>query len=188
MGKSASGKDKMYELLIESCPFLHPLVIYTTRPIRTGEEDGVQYHFIDRDFLDRKSEEGKIIESRDYNTVMGVWTYCTIDDGTFKSGGPDLIAIGTLESYGKVRDYYGHDNVIPIYIETEDGERLERAIKRERKQEAPNFLEVCRRFIADSEDFSEENLEKYGITKRFGNNGTKEECLSEITEYILSLI
>ena len=50
------------------------------------------------------------------------------------------------------------------------------------------YQDNLRRFIADSEDFSEENLEKYGITKRFGNNGTKEECLSEITEYILSLI
>ena len=184
IGKSASGKDKIYKLLLEKCPFLKPLVIYTTRPVRSGEEDGVQYHFVDREYLDEMEKKGRVIESRDYNTVMGVWTYCTIDDGVFKSGGPDIIAIGTLESYDKIRKYYGSENVIPLYIETEDGIRLERAIKRERKQEQPNFTEVCRRFLADSEDFSEENLKKCGITKRFCNNGTIEECLEEIAGYI----
>ena len=185
MGKSASGKDKMYKLLLENDTGLRPLVIYTTRPMRAGEEDGRQYHFVDREFIARMEAEGKVIESRDYNTVMGVWTYCTIDDGSVGES-TDLIAIGTLESYRKVREYYGDERVVPIYIETEDGTRLERAIKRERKQEEPNFLEVCRRFIADSEDFSEENLERYGITKRFENNGTIEECLEEISEYIKS--
>ncbi len=37
MGKSASGKDHIYEHLIQETAFdLKPLVLYTTRPIRSG--------------------------------------------------------------------------------------------------------------------------------------------------------
>ena len=72
----------------------------------------------------------------------------------------DYLAIGTLVSYEKLKNWYGKERVVPIYIQTEDSIRLERAIRRERKQEKPNYEEVCRRFLADSRDFSEENLEE----------------------------
>ena len=61
----------------------------------------------------------------------------------------------------------------------EDGLRLIRAIERERKQEEPGFEEVCRRFLGDSREFSEENLKAAGITRRFQNNEL-DQCLKEI--------
>lgn len=45
--------------------------------------------------------------------------------------------------------------------------RLARALDRERSQIKPNYDEMCRRFLADSADFSEENLEKAGIKSVF---------------------
>lgn len=45
-----------------------------------------------------------------------------------------------------------------IYIEVEDGERLARALHREGKQEEPRYEEMCRRFLADQVDFSEEKI------------------------------
>ena len=54
--------------------------------------------------------------------------------------------IGTLESYEKIKEYYGEDNVYPIYIEVDDETRIERALKREKKQPEPKFQEMCRRF------------------------------------------
>ena len=46
MGKSASGKDRIYSLLVENKELnLKKLILYTTRPIRAGEEEGVQYYF-----------------------------------------------------------------------------------------------------------------------------------------------
>ena len=95
------------------------------------------------------------------------------------------MGIGTLESYVKMREYYGKENVCPVYIEVEDGERLARALKRERGQEIPRYEEMCRRFLADSEDFSEENIAKAGITRRFSNNGELEDCISEVKSAIL---
>ena len=48
MGKSASGKDHIYEHLLKETSFdLKPLVLYTTRPIRSGEQDGREYFFVD---------------------------------------------------------------------------------------------------------------------------------------------
>ena len=93
---------------------------------------------------------------------------------------------GTLESYNAVRKYFVNNekvNLIPIYIEVDDGVRLERALKREREQENPKYEELCRRFLADSKDFSEEKIKESGITKRFQNNNI-EECVQEIIEYI----
>ena len=86
-----------------------------------------------------------------------------------------------------MRDYYGEDRVCPIYVEVETGERLERAVKRERKQENPRYAELCRRFLADEEDFKEENIKKLNINKRFLNE-TLEDCVSEIKKYIYSQI
>ena len=52
MGKSSSGKDTIYEnLLGREGLSLHPLIMYTTRPIRAGETDGVQYHFVTEEQL-----------------------------------------------------------------------------------------------------------------------------------------
>ena len=42
---------------------------------------------------------------------------------------------------------------------------------------------MCRRFLADEEDFSEENIRKYGIVKRYINDNFNI-CLKEITEDI----
>ncbi len=57
--------------------------------------------------------------------------------------------------------------MIPIYVEVDDRERLLRSIERERCQEMPKYKEVCRRFLADEEDFKEENLLRCGIDTRF---------------------
>ena len=82
-----------------------------------------------------------------------------------------------------MRLYFGKDRLVPVYIEVEDGERLSRALMRERQQSEPKYSEMCRRFLADQEDFSEENLENAGIIRRFQNNNM-EECIQEIQMYL----
>ena len=84
--------------------------------------------------------------------MYGDWKYATIDDGQIHLTGSDYLMIGTLESYMKMKAYYGQENLVPLYIEVEDGERLMRAIARERQQEHPGYEEVCRRFLADQKD------------------------------------
>lgn len=189
MGKSASGKDKIYKNILENNELdLKELVLYTTRPIRHGEEDGKQYFFVNDKELNTLREAGKIIEERSYQTVHGIWTYFTADNGTLDLTANNYAGIGTLESYGQMRQHYGADTVIPVYIEVEDGLRLERALKRERKQPRPRYQELCRRFLADSEDFSEENISRFKIVQRFSNDGTFEDCLKEVEDFIKSML
>ena len=183
MGKSASGKDSIYRRLKDIMPALHSYVMYTTRPMREGEKDGVSYHFIDPQRLEEAKSEGRLIESRTYETVCGPWTYATIDDGQLELECGDYLMPATIESYEALKKYYGAECVLPIYIEIDDGERLCRAVERERKESQPKYKELCRRFIADSEDFSEDRLRKAGITRRFVNDDL-DRCVSEIAMFI----
>lgn len=179
MGKSSSGKDTIFKELQKSFPGIKVVTLYTTRPIRDGESDGVEYFFVSEDTLEIYVKKEKVIELRSYNTIHGAWKYATIDDGQVNLRESDYLMIGTLESYVQVRKYYGEENVIPIYLEVEDGERLSRALHRERQQDKPRYTELCRRFLSDTEDFSEENLRKAGITRRYYNND-KIRCIEEI--------
>ena len=184
LGKSCSGKDTIFRYLKEKKELnLKTVVGYTTRPMRVGEENGKEYFFVDRDELEKLKGEGKIIECRDYNTVYGIWSYFTVDDGQINLGKGNYLYIGTLQSYMEMTKYYGDDVVVPLYIEVETGERLSRAVKREREQSNPKYTELCRRFIADEEDFKEENIRKAGINKRYINSDL-DKCISEIVETI----
>lgn len=184
MGKSATGKDTIYQkLLYENALQLKRIIPYTTRSIREGEEDGREYHFCTENDCKRMETEGKIVELRSYHTVHGIWKYFTVNDGTIQLAKDNYLLIGTLEAYVKIRDYFGPEHVVPIYIEVEDGERLSRALSREKEQESPKYEEMCRRFLADAKDFSEENLEKAGINKRFENRSLRT-TLEQVEEYI----
>lgn len=186
IGKSASGKDSIFKYLREDQTLeLKTVVGYTTRPIRNGEQDGVEYFFVSDERFESLKEDGKIIEYRTYQTINGPWNYFTVNDGQIELSKSDYLFINTLEAYNQIRKYFGEDKVIPIYIEVEDGERLSRALNREKKQITPNYAEVCRRFLADSEDFSEEKIRESGIEVRFINDD-KEECIEEIKKYIIN--
>ena len=180
LGKSATGKDTLYKEILKRRPKLRTVTMYTTRPIREGETDGVEYFFTDREELERRLASGKVIESRTYQTIAGPWTYYTVDDGQFNVADDEYcLMIGTLESYEKMCTYFEAGKMVPVYIEVPDGIRLLRAVKREENQKKPNYREVCRRYLADEKDFSEENLERLGITKRYQNTDM-EMCLEEI--------
>ena len=184
MGKSSSGKDTIFEKIIQKKELeLHQIVLYTTRPARANETDGVQYHFVDESRLLELQKAGKVIELRAYQVVGGVWKYFTVDDEQTDLKNKNYLAIGTLVYYKKLRDYYGEEKLVPIYIEVENGERLARALERERGQNQPNYDELCRRFLADNADFSEENLTRAGIKKRFQNKELQK-CVEEITVFI----
>lgn len=185
MGKSSSGKDTMFKKLIEDNALgLKTIVGYTTRPMREGETEGVEYHFIDEQALSRLQNEGRIIELRSYDTVYGVWKYLTVDDDQINLKGDDkYLLIGTLESYERVRSYFGKDKLVPLYITVDDGVRLQRALDRERVQDKPRYAELCRRFLADEADFSMENIYRCEIDRAYENDDL-DRCYNEIRNTI----
>ncbi|MDD3204863.1 MAG: guanylate kinase [Lachnospiraceae bacterium] len=184
MGKSSSGKDTIYKLLLEKKELnLKTIVLYTTRPIRIGETAGVEYHFVSEDDLRDIEESGKLIELRAYNTFHGVWKYFTVADNQIDLERNDYLIIGTLESYNKTKKYYGEKYLVPIMIDLDDGIRLQRALDREKIQENPKYQEMCRRYLADDADFSEDKVKEANIT-RFFYNDDLEKCLKEIIQYM----
>ena len=185
MGKSSSGKDTIYKKLLQNSELkLRRIVSYTTRPIREGEREGIEYHFTDVERMHLLEEQGKIIECRAYDTIHGIWYYYMVKDSQIDLTNKDYLVIGTLESYIKIRDYFGINKVVPIYIDLDDGERLTRALEREKTQREPKYEELCRRFLADCQDFSCDKLKEAGITK-FYINDNLEKCLNEIEQDIL---
>ena len=186
MGKSSSGKDTIYNKLLQNKKLnLQKIVLYTTRPIRAGEENGIHYYYVDEKKTDELIKAGKVIELRAYDTFYGVWKYFTVCDDQIDLEKSDYLMIGTIESFQKTKAYFGSERVVPIMIELDDGVRLQRALDRERREEHPRYEEMCRRFLADSIDFSPEKKKEAGIEKEFYNQNL-EECLCEIEAYILS--
>lgn len=187
LGKSSSGKDAIFRnLMSDDSLGLKKVVIYTTRPMREGEKDGVQYFFSDKKGYEELLKSRKIIEERKYDTVYGEWIYFTVDDGQIDLSDGNYLIIGTIDSLMSISEYYGSEYVIPILINTDDGIRLQRALKRELKQAEPKYAEMCRRFLADEEDFSEERKAMAKITRVFNNNDAIEDCINEIKDYIIS--
>jgi len=186
MGKSSSGKDTIYRRIKENSELLLQSIIpYTTRPIRDGETEGVSYHFVNEEQYKDMENRNVIVESRTYHTIHGDWKYFSVNDESINLEEYSYIAIGVLESFVSFRNYYGADNVVPIMVWVDDGERLARALSRERSQENPKYKEMCRRFIADTEDFAEEKIKDAGIKaeNRF-ENVDLDECVAKIVDYI----
>lgn len=184
MGKSGSGKDTIYKKLLEENDFLDAYIMYTTRPIRSNEVNGVNYNYISNEKLEFFKSSGLIMESRSYKVANGdIWTYATIYDNQFL-GENDLVGIGTLESYNFFQEKYGEFlELIPIYINVDDEIRKQRLFLRESKLEKPDYEEINRRIEADKIDFSFENLRLSGVNLFFENDNL-DKCISSINEYI----
>ena len=188
IGKSSTGKDTIYKRILERQDLpLHQIVSYTTRPIRAGEVEGIEYHFCTQEEKNALLASGKVIEIRSYDTCHGRWDYFTVDDGQIDLENYNYFIIGTIESFVKIRDYFTDDAVIPIYIEVEDGIRLQRALQREMSQTNPKYEEMCRRFLADANDFSEEKRREARITRIFYNkeiHQTEEEIVAYMKTFL----
>ncbi len=185
MGKSAVGKDTIYQKLLGQFPMLHRLVPYTTRPQRQGEEEGREYHFVREEQFLLLRESGRMIEERAYQTAKGIWRYGSVAEAGAEAF--SWLGIGTLESYQKFSAYFGRECMVPLYLEVETGERLWRSLRREQKEVEPCYPELVRRFQADEADYAEEKLLAAGIGTRYANQNL-ETCLSELCEAMLQYV
>ena len=182
MGESSTGKDTLKSAILKRTEFseygFKNIVLHTTRPIRTGEKDGEDYHYVTDEKMNQLDSEGKIIEKRSYDTVHGIWNYFTCSDAINLYN--NYLTVNTLEAYDQFLKYFGDEYLVPILIKIDSGLRLQRALDRERSQANPKYAEMCRRFLADSEDFSLENIKKRNITDFCDNNGDINEALENV--------
>ena len=185
MGKSATGKDTIAREILKNSE-LKSIILFTTRPIRTNEINGRDYYFVSQEELNRLELDGKVIEKRTYKTVHGDWTYATVNENNvFDLDNNSYFILNTLEGYKQLTSYFGQDKVVPIYIWVPFDIRLDRAFSREEQQENPKYKELCRRFIMDEIDFSENILLESGISNehRYLNDDLAL-CLEQINKTI----
>lgn len=141
-GQTASGKTTL-ALEIAKRLKLERLISHTTRPMRIGEENGVEYHFI----TDEELENYNLICRNVFHTIYGPWVYGLDIDNL----DPKKHYVAILEAAGakELKAMMG-DSAQIIYINVLERTRKKRAYARENKKHDP---EIERRFKADAEDF-----------------------------------
>lgn len=143
LGKSASGKSTIEKQLEEKG--LNRVISYTTRPMREGEQDGINYWYVNDVTFESFLMLDNLIEHTNYRG----WHYGVHKDSIDLSKG-NYVAVVEPQGYRQIIDKLGRENVIGIYIFINGKERLLRSLCRE---ENPDCREVCRRFISDIELF-----------------------------------
>lgn len=147
LGKTASGKTTIRNELVKLG--YKPIITYTTRPMRDGEVQDVDYHFVTEDKFNQMIEDDMFAEYTSYITTSGVWYY-----GSAKADYvDDAVIILNPFGFNKICDSK-LDNVISIYLKVDDEIILDRLEKR-----GDNMFEAKRRMGADLNDF-------FGIEKR----------------------
>lgn len=83
---SGAGKTSLVNALIERNPQIRVSVSHTTRPVRPGEQDGVNYHFVTEQAFMTMLERGEFLEhARVFDNLYGtssVWVQEQLDQGT----------------------------------------------------------------------------------------------------------
>lgn len=148
-GKSAVGKDTILNEVIgddDKNEFFHKIVSVTTRPKRKTEVDGVDYYFVD----DSDIPNLRLLELEHFNG----WAYGTMQAELEE----DRINLGIFTPRG-IAQLAATDLVelTVVIVESDADIRLSRSLLRSFGEQV---LEMCRRNIADAEDFSPRVLNK----------------------------
>lgn len=161
LGYTCSGKSTIAKE-IASKTDIELAVSYTTRPMRKGEVDGIDYNYVNDEFFINDADD--FIETRTYTVSDGsIWHYGYHKD-SFKLDNTDYICIITPSGFYELQERYGKDNVVPILLETPLNEISNRLIKR-----GDSLEEARRRILDDVLQFND--FIKYEIFFTLNNNG-----------------
>lgn len=157
VGCSASGKDTIQSKLIEVG--VKPIVSHTSRPMRTGESDGIEYHFINKEVAKEMLLNNQFIEHRIYHVANGEeWLY-GISKQAIESAyenGEKSVVIVDFQGLKELEKYLESKNLLnkltSIYINTSSQIRLIRSLNREGTMNPEQVDEVIRRYNDDKKN------------------------------------
>lgn len=170
VGESASGKSTIEKSLVKNFGF-QKIISYTSRPPRTGEIDGIDYHFISKE----KFEE---LQSKNFFSEVGNyrgWFYGSSVDDCKKDG---VVAVLTPHGLRQMKKYKGFD-IFSFYINIPRRDRMIKILER-----GDDIEECYRRSLSDVGQFD-------GISDEVDfviNNDGYEKSPDEIAEYIVQVI
>ena len=174
LGKTCVGKDTLTRLV--SIKTGHPIATsFTTRPMRNGETEGVEYNFIDKQsFLDLIGCD-LLAECTSYDVAGGeVWYYGYTKEELEKD--EYTLVIVNPEGYRQIKKLYG-DKVCSILIDADIKTRIDRYLNRDEVDDL-KALECCRRVLADEAMFKGLEFDYYI------NNIVKDHSFREMLDII----
>ena len=135
-GPSGVGKDTVIDRWKELDPRVERVVAYTTRTPRTGEMDGVDYHFVTRDLFEAMASAGKFLEWKEVHCNF----YATplADMEAMLAHGK--VAILKIDVQGGLEAMELRSDAISIFLEPPSWDELERRI-RARGSDDPEVIE-----------------------------------------------
>ena len=143
MGEAGTGKDSLMQEILKLEPMFHEIISCTTRPMRQGEVEGVNYYYYTPEHFGDRVLHNEMLEC----TVFNDWFYGT----SYDSVRSDCINIGVFNPTGVESLLARPDvDVKVIRVVAEDKTRLLRQLNREK---CPDVREIVRRFNADWMDF-----------------------------------
>lgn len=176
-GCSASGKDTLLNMIIWYNKNILPIISTTTRPMRKGEKEGINYYF------KKEIDLNNLIEYRKYQTINGTYFY-GIEKEEIENKlkqNDTLIVILDYRGLKAMREYCLKNNIKieSYYIQVPLKTRLYRSLKREELEypDDEHYLEICRRAIADNEEVE---IAKYDKEIKVINNKTNIDFLKNI--------
>lgn len=152
-GFSAAGKDTIAKLVSNSMKYKF-VISCTTRPKRDEETEGIDYNFISDNEMCSLALNNKLIEYREYNSVIGRWFYGIAKESIVND--EKYIVVVDIDGARALKKYFGN-RVKLIFIDASEPVRCKRA-SRNRK----NFCikEWSRRYNDDIAKFPEETIKK----------------------------
>ena len=160
MGEAGTGKDSLMQEILKLKPEFHEIISCTTRPMRQGEAEGVNYYYYTPEYFGDRVLHDEMLEC----TVFNDWFYGT----SYDSVRSDCVNIGVFNPTGVESLLARPDvDVKVVRVVAEDKTRLIRQLNRE---EWPDVREIVRRFNADWMDFDgiEEDFECIKISNGQG--------------------
>lgn len=131
IGESGSGKDAVLNALVNEYGF-ERIVTATTRPVRDGEVNGVDYFFMSKEDFENGIKNNEFIEHRKYSTLVGgnkdIWYYGSPKQEL--SPNKDYVIILDVQGARDYTTYYGEKNCTVIQLQVSDEIREQRAMQR----------------------------------------------------------
>lgn len=176
IGEFATGKSSIFKRL-KNHPLLQGVVTHTSRPMRSNEKDGVDYHFVTDEEFDNMINNDEMVE---YN-VFNDWYYGSTYKA-FECNDANKLIVLNPTGYFKLREQYGEDNVLGIVVHRNTRDK---ALSYLYRDENADVYEMCRRLQTDKQDFHNINNSNYKNTYHVDNEtGKFDECVSRIDQIV----
>ena len=178
LGYSSVGKDTILKQVLKDMDDVKPIISTTTRPMRKGETEGVEYYFIDDTEFFRRGTD--FVEQRIYHTKVkengiekdATWRYgierMELEKDDY------LIVIVDSVGYKELKNYVGNNKIVPIFISAPQEELKARALARGDLE-----AEVDRRLKDDYERFMDFRVRTVYHEVKNGE-GRLEEAIKEV--------